>query len=487
MRDPLQPDRTPGFSAPVLTALRPAMEQALATLGDAPRAEQALLLQTLFADQSKALIHLFLAERAIGQIPGVPSDTHVLPLGSAAVVGAGTMGAGIAMALAEAGIRVLLKETDQAALDRGMATIRALYANQLRNGKISAETVETLLTRITPTLTYEGFTTVDLVIEAVFEDMATKQHIFRELDRVCRPGAILASNTSTLDIDRIASAVTHPEFVVGTHFFTPPNVIRLLEIVRGRATSSQVLATCMQLAQRLGKLGAVVGNCRGFVANRMFLPYHQQAEFLVEEGAGVLMVDQTLAAFGMGLGPLLVMDMVGLDVGWRIREAHKHLDEPGARKPFLEDRLAQAGRHGRKTGAGWYLYDEKKRARPDPEIEPMVRRWTAEQGITQRAVDPQEIVERCIYALINEGARIVEEGFVPRLSDIDTIFVHGFGFPAWRGGPMWYADSVGLARVYARICDFQREFGELWRPAPLLERLARAGGSFYPHANQAAG
>ena len=436
--------------------------------------------------QTEALAHLARGEREIAAIAGVDPQTPALPLNLVAVVGAGTMGAGIAMALAEAGLPVLLKETHQAALERGLATIRSIYAHQVRTGRATAEVIDRRLGLITGTLSYELFGSVDLVIEAAFEDMALKQQIFRELDAVCRPGAILASNTSTLDIDQIASATSRPEWVVGTHFFTPPNVIRLLEIVRGKHTSAPVLATCMQLAQRLGKLGAVVGNCRGFVANRMFLPYHQQAEFLVEEGASVQQVDETLTAFGMGLGPLLVMDMVGLDVGWRIREAHKHLDDTATRKPFLEDRLTQAGRHGRKTSAGWYLYDERKRARPDPELEPMLRRWTAEEGIQPRAIGPEEIIERCVYALINEGARIIEEGFVPRMSDVDTIFVHGFGFPAWRGGPMWYADSVGLDKVYARIVDFHQRFGELWRPAPLLERLTQAGGSFYAHQETAA-
>ena len=437
--------------------------------------------------EGEALEHLARGERALAHIAGVPEDTPVLPIGSAAVLGAGTMGAGIAMALAEAGIPVLLKDTEQAALDRGLATIHAIYLHQAKSGRITPETIASRMDLIAPTLSYERFATVDLVVEAVFEGMAVKQQVFAELDRVCRPGAILASNTSTLDIDQIASATTRPEWVVGTHFFTPPNIIRLLEIVRGRATSPAVLATCMQLAKRLGKVGAVVGNCKGFVANRMFLPYHQQAEFLVEEGATVVQVDETLTAFGMGLGPLLVMDMVGLDVGWRIREAHKHLESSTSRKPFLEDRLAHAGRHGRKTGAGWYLYDERKRARPDPEIEPMLRQWAAEEGVAQRSIDAEEITERCIYALINEGARLFEDGIVPRMSDIDTIFVHGFGFPARRGGPMWYADAIGLDKVYIRVADFHQRFGEPWRPAPLLKRLAQTGGSFYPDAEKAAG
>ena len=428
--------------------------------------------------QQKALEHLRAAEQALAGVPGVPAGTQPLPITRAAVVGAGTMGAGIAMALAEAGLPVLLKDAGEA-LDRGLATIRSLYAHQVAKGTLAVEAVTSRMARIVPASSYAGFDEVDLVIEAAYEDLSLKREIFRELDGVTRAGAILASNTSTLDIDALAAATSRPERVVGTHFFTPPNIIRLLEIVRGRATAPEVLATCMALAARLGKLGAVVCNCRGFVANRMFLPYQQQAELLVEDGAGIAQVDQALTGFGMGLGPLLVMDMVGLDVGWRIRESHKHLDLPGVRLPWLGNRLAAVGRHGRKTGAGWYRYDLKKRASIDPEAEPMVRAWLAEAGLAQRSIGDEEIVERCVYALINEGASLVEDGIVPRTSDVDAIFVHGFGFPAWRGGPMWYADSIGLAHVHARIADFHARLGDSWRPAPLLARLAREGKSFY--------
>jgi 3-hydroxyacyl-CoA dehydrogenase len=403
--------------------------------------------------------------------------TAAIPIHSAAVVGAGTMGAGIAMALANAGIPVLLKEADQAALDRGLANMRFNYSNSVKRGRFTELFVEERFALISPALEYDGFAGVDLVIEAVFEGLQLKKRVFRQLDEVCRPGAILASNTSTLSIDEIASAVSRPQFVAGTHFFTPPNVTRLLEIVRGKQTSPEVIAACMQLAHRLGKVGVVVGNCMGFVGNRMFIPYHQQVQFLVEEGATVEAVDGALTSFGMGLGPLATMDMVGLDVGWRIRQEHPH--DAAIRQPFVEDRLCALGRYGRKTSAGWYRYDQQKRAVPDPEVEVLVRKWAAEEGIIPRTISKQEILDRCLWSLVNEGARILEEGYAASVSDIDTIFVNGYGFPAARGGPMAYADSLGLNAVYDRVSEFYREHGEVWRPAPLLKQLAGQGRRFY--------
>ena len=441
--------------------------------------ERRLFLECLFSEQCKALIHIFFSEREAAKIPDIPRETPLLPIHSAAVLGAGTMGGGIAMALANAGIPVVLKETEQSALDRGLATIRLNYDTSVKHGRFTPQFVDQRLALISPTLTYDDFAKVDLVIEAVFENMRLKKEVFKQLDAVCKPGAILATNTSTLNIDEIASAVARPEAVVGTHFFTPPNVTRLLEVVRGKESSHQVIATCMQLAGKLGKVGVLVGNCTGFVANRMFIPYHQQVQFLLEEGASVEAVDRTLTDFGMGLGPVATMDMVGLDVAWRIRQEHKHLDPAGTRQPFAEDRLCELGRYGRKTNAGWYRYDEQRRAVPDPEVAEMVRKWAAEQGIVQRSISTQEILDRCLWAFVNEGARILEEGYALRVSDIDTIFVNGYGFPAWRGGPMWYADTVGLKNVYDRVSEFHRDFGELWRPAPLLKQLAEQGRGFY--------
>jgi len=295
---------------------------------------------------------------------------------------------------------------------------------------------------------------------------------------VMKPGAILATNTSTLDVDAIAAVTKRPDDVIGTHFFSPANVMRLLEIVRGQATSKEIIATCMQLSKKLGKVGVLVGNCRGFVGNRMFGPYRREAQFLVEEGASIAGVDQALYDFGMAMGPLATGDLAGLDVGWRIRKEYRHLEKPGVRQPFAEDRLCEMRRYGQKTGAGWYKYDKNRRAIPDPEVADSLREWSAEAGIPQRKISPEEIVDRCILALVNEGARILEEGIAVRAVDIDIIYLNGYGFPPYRGGPMWYADTVGLNKVRDRISEFHRQHGEHWEPAPLLKQLAQEGKTF---------
>jgi 3-hydroxyacyl-CoA dehydrogenase len=442
------------------------------------KAEQKLFMECLFSEQSKSLIHVFFSEREVAKIPDIPKETNIRPIHSAAVVGAGTMGGGIAMVLANAGIPVFLKEADQAALDHGLATIQSNYANSVKRGRFSQQIAEERLKRITPTLTYDDFSNANLVIEAVFEGMALKKEVFRELDRVCKPGAILASNTSTLSIDEIASATSRPESVIGTHFFSPANVMRLLEIVRGKASSKEVVATCMQLSKTLGKVGVLVGNCRGFVGNRMFGPYRREAQFLIEEGASIEAVDQALSDFGMAMGPLATGDLAGLDVGWRIRKEYRHLEVPGIRQPFVEDRLCELGRYGQKTGAGWYKYDDQRRAAPDPAVGELIRRWVEDAAIVQRQISAAEIADRCLYALVNEGARILEEGYALRASDIDIIYINGYGFPAHRGGPMWYADAVGLKRVYDRISEFHHQHGEIWQPAPLLKQLAEQGKTF---------
>ena len=442
------------------------------------KAEQKLFIECLFSEQSKSLIHVFFSEREVSRIPDVSKETPIIPIRSAAVVGAGTMGGGIAMVLANAGIPVLLKEADQPALERGLATIQLNYGNSVKRGRFSQQVAEERLKRITPTLTYDDFSSVDLVIEAVFEGLALKKEVFKELDRVCKPGTILASNTSTLSIDEIASSTSRPASVIGTHFFSPANVMRLLEIVRGKDSSMEVIATCMQLSKTLGKVGVLVGNCRGFVGNRMFGPYRREAQFLVEEGASIEAVDRALSDFGMAMGPLATGDLAGLDVGWRIREEYRHLEVPGMRQPFAEDRLCELGRYGQKTGAGWYKYDEQRRAAPDPVVAELVAKWVAEAGIVQRQISAAEITDRCLYALVNEGARILEEGYALRASDIDIIYLNGYGFPAHRGGPMWYADAVGLKQVYERVSGFHRRHGETWQPAPLLKRLADQGKTF---------
>src|SRR3984893_1894788 len=440
--------------------------------------EAKLFIDCLYSDPPKAIIHVFFGQREVAKVPDIPKETSPIPINSAAVVGAGTMGAGIAMVFANAGIPVLLKDADQAALDHGLANIRKNYAMSVQRGRFTQQSVDERLNLIKPTLSYNDFSQPDMAIEAVFEGMALKKEVFGELDRVCKPGAILASNTSTLNIDEIASATSRPASVIGTHFFSPANVMRLLEIVRGKASSKEVIATCMQLSKKLGKVGVLVGNCRGFVGNRMFHPYVRESVFLVEEGASVEEVDKALYDFGMAMGPLATGDLAGLDVGWRIRKEYRHLERPGIRQPFAGDRLCEMGRYGQKSGAGWYKYDENRQATPDPEVAALMKEWSAEAGIPQRQIPANEIVDRCIYALINEGARILEEGYALRAVDIDIIYLNGYGFPAYRGGPMWYGDTVGLKTVYERISEFHRRHGELWEPAPLLEQLAAKGKTF---------
>jgi 3-hydroxyacyl-CoA dehydrogenase len=470
-------NKQPGMTAP-LAAIDAVEAATTMPFEEGCELEQKLFRECLFSEQSKALIHVFFGQREVAKIPDVPKETPVLPVATAAVVGAGTMGGGIAMVFANAGIPVLLKEVDQAALDRGLSTIRKNYANSVSKGRLTQQSADERLRLIQPTLALDGFATVDMVVEAVFEGMELKKQVFVELNRVCRPGAILASNTSTLSIDEIASATSRPEFVIGTHFFSPANVMRLLEIVRGRRTAKEVIATCMLLSKKLGKVGVLVGNCIGFVGNRMFGPYRREAQFLVEEGASVEAVDKALFDFGMAMGPLATGDLAGLDVGWRIRKEYRHLQNPDVRQPFVEDKLCELGRFGQKSGAGWYKYDEQRRLASDPAIPALLRKWTAEAGIAQRAICSEEIVDRCIYALVNEGARILEQGYALRPTDIDIIHLYGYGFPSYRGGPMWYADRVGLDRVYDRVCEFHRQFGAPWEAAPLLKQLATQGKTF---------
>ena len=440
--------------------------------------EKELFQQCLFSDQSKAMIHVFFGEREVAKIPGIGKDTQQVAINKAAVIGAGTMGGGIAMNYANAGIPVIMKETTQEALDRGVATIRKNYQNSVNKGRFSQEVMDKRMALITPQLTYDGFEEADIITEAVFEGMALKKEIFAELDKIAKPGAILASNTSTLSIDEIASATSRPEFVIGHHYFSPANVMRLLEIVRGQATSKEVIATSMALSKRLKKVGVLVGNCYGFVGNRMLHQYGREAQFLVEEGAKPQDVDGALYKFGMAMGPLAVGDLAGLDVGWRIRKEFKHLEKPGLRYAKVADELCERGRYGQKTGAGWYKYDENRKAIPDPEVDALIEQIAAAQGIKRRAITEEEIIERTQYALINEGAKILEEGIALRAVDIDIIYLNGYGYPTWRGGPMWYGDTVGLKKVYDRVCQFHAEHGEWWAPAPLLKKLAEEGKTF---------
>lgn len=437
--------------------------------------ERKLFNECLFGTQSKAMIHVFFGERTVARIPDLPKDVQPLPIRRAAVVGAGTMGGGIAMCFANAGIPVVLKDTTESALELGMATIRRNYESSMKRGRLSAGAVEQRLALIKPVLRYEGFEEADIVIEAVFEEMALKKHVFSDLDAVVREGAILATNTSTLDIDEIASVTKQPEWVVGTHFFSPANVMRLLEVVRGKATSAPVIATAMELAKTLKKVGVLSGNAFGFIGNRMFGPYRQEATRLVEEGAGVEQVDQALMNWGMAMGPLAVGDLAGVDVAWRVRQEALRLCIPHIEAASFEDELYALGRYGQKTGAGWYRYNENRTPSPDPEVERLVREYAAWQGIAQRKFTHSEILERTLFALINEGARLLEEGVALRAVDIDIVYVNGYGFPAWRGGPMHYAETIGLERVANRMRALYDEFGPFWKPAALLEQAAKSG------------
>ena len=434
--------------------------------------EREISALSLTSDQASALIHAFIAERAVAKVPDIPKDFAPYPLRKAAIIGAGTMGGGIAMALANAGIDVRIKDTTQEALDRGLATVRRNYSNSVAKGRFPQEVMDQRMALIHPQLDYAGFEQVDIIIEAAFESMAVKKQLFAEIDKVAGADCVLATNTSTLDIDEIASVTSRPEMVIGTHFFSPAHVMRLVEIVRGKATGKRVIATAMALAKTLRKVGVLVGNSMGFVGNRMMFPYMREAQFLVEEGATPAQVDRALTNFGMAMGIFAVDDMGGIDLNWRVQQEYAHLIKPGTRRPLMLKKLFEMGRYGQKTGRGWYLYDENRKATPDPEVEALIEQTAKEAGIERRPITDDEIIARCIYVMINEGAHILEEGHASRASDIDAIYFSGYGFPAYRGGPMWYADTVGLKKIYDKILEFH------WEPAPLLKRLALEGKTF---------
>ena len=440
--------------------------------------ERQLFQECVTSDQCRALIHGFFAERAVTKIPGVSKQAAPSPLERVFVVGAGTMGRGIAMACANGGLEVALRDSSQEALDAGMLAIRKNYDASIQRGRFTAVVAEERMNRIRPQLDYQGAETADLVIEAVFEDMELKRSIFRELDGILKPGCILASNTSTLSIDQLAQQTERPDCVLGLHFFSPAHVMRLLEIVRGQMTSSRTLATALALAKRLSKVGVVVGNCPGFVGNRLMFPYMYEAQFVLEEGATPEQVDQALQGFGMAMGIFEVEDMAGLDVAWRVRRELHQFSGAGQRKPLVADALCEMGRFGRKTGKGWYLHGADGKPSPDPEVLELIRNLSRKAAIPRRQFTDNEIIERTLYGLINEGARVLEEGFALRASDIDVVYVNGYGFPAWRGGPMFYADSVGLKHIVERISTFETEFGERWKVSPLLRKLADAGKTF---------
>jgi len=444
--------------------------------------ERELFADCVLSTEARALVHLFFAEREVAKIPGVPKDTPTREIQRAAVLGAGTMGGGIAMAYANAGIPVLLKDVDQPTLDRGIATIRKNYESTVSKGKMTPEKMAKTLALISPTTSYDGFDRVDIVVEAVFENMDLKKATFTELARVTPPDCVLATNTSTLDIDEFAAASGRPQQVIGHHFFSPANVMKLLEIVRGRETSHEMIATSLKLARRLNKVGVVVGNCFGFVANRMLAYYMREAYLLLEEGASVPQIDKVLTDFGLPVGPFGMQDIAGIDVGARIRQYLKSIGKTRAEGPQSEvpDRLYEMGRYGQKTQAGWYKYEPGSRTRiPDPLVEQIAADAAARRGIARRAVSDDEILARITTALANEGAQVLEDGYAIRASDIDVIYCHGFGFPRHRGGPMFYADTVGLPAVLSRVRQYREQFGDYWKPAPLLERLAAEGKTFH--------
>ncbi|MDD9946810.1 MAG: 3-hydroxyacyl-CoA dehydrogenase NAD-binding domain-containing protein [Myxococcales bacterium] len=466
-----------GFEAPFacIDAVRAAVElpyaQGLAK-------EREIFQGLVSSTQSGAQRHVFFAEREVAKIPDVPKSTETLPVKKVAVLGAGTMGAGIAMCFASAGMGVKLLDREQGFVDKGLATIEKNYASSVKRGKLSEADKDACVARITGTTSYDDLADVDLVVEAVFEEMGIKKEVFAKLDQVCSPKAILATNTSTLDVNEIASATSRPEMVIGLHFFSPAHLMKLLEIVRGDKTSKSVIATSMKLAKQLSKIGVLVGVCHGFVGNRILYPYRREASFLVEEGATPQQVDRVITDFGLPMGPFAMGDLAGLDVGWRVRQAQgKPTDERYS--GTLADRLCEMGRFGQKTGRGYYIYEEGSRVpKPDPEVADMIEAISKELGIERREISDEEILERCIYPMINEGAKILDEGIALRASDIDVVWINGYGFPIYRGGPMFYGETVGLDQVYAKVCEFRDQQGKQWEPSPLLARLAKPGAKF---------
>ena len=428
-------------------------------------------------EQSKAQRHIFFAERLAAKVakPAQPGP-EIKRVG---VIGAGTMGGGIAMSLANAGIPVVLMEQSEEALQRGWDTITRNYAMSAKRGRFTQEEVEARLALIHRSLDDNELANVDLVIEAVFEDMAVKKKIFTRLDEICHKDAILATNTSRLDINEIAAVTSRPDHVLGMHFFSPANVMRLLEVVKGDATSDAVIATVFKLAGKIGKVPVLVGVCDGFVGNRMVSHYTREAYFLLEEGATPAQIDGALRRFGMAMGPLQMQDMAGLDISWAARKRQAPTRPAHLRYSKVADRICEMGRYGQKTGAGFYKYEDGSREPiPDPEIDALAAECAAEAGITRREISDEEIVQRTIYALVNEAARIVEDGIAQRPSDIDVVYVAGYGFPMFRGGPMFYADTVGLPEVLKTIRRFHAEHGHFWEPAPLLVELAESGRKF---------
>jgi 3-hydroxyacyl-CoA dehydrogenase len=460
--------RMRGFEAPeaciacIEAACRLPFEQGLAF-------EREQFLTLVSGEQSAAQRYVFFAERQTAKIPDVPETTPARPVAKVGIIGAGTMGGGIAMNFLNAGLPVTIVETKREALDRGLGTIRTNYENTARKGRLRPEDVETRMGLLTDTLDLDALKDCDLIIEAVFEDMAIKQEIFSKLDRIAKPGAILASNTSYLDIDAIAAATGRPGDVIGLHFFSPANVMRLLEVVRGARTSQDVIATAMQVGRRIGKIAVLVGVCHGFVGNRMLAQRQREANRLILEGVKPWDVDRVIHDFGLPMGPFAMSDLAGLDIGWS-RETN--------RSETVRDLLCEQDRRGQKTGAGFYDYDAKRNATPSPVTEEIIATVAARQGVAQKPASDQEILERCLYPMVNEGAKILEEGKAIRASDIDIVWINGYGWPVYRGGPMFWADGIGLRRVLERLRAYEALYGDAFKPSPLLERLAADGKGF---------
>ncbi|MDW8312430.1 MAG: 3-hydroxyacyl-CoA dehydrogenase NAD-binding domain-containing protein [Burkholderiales bacterium] len=445
-------------------------------------AERAIFVELMHTPESRALRHLFFAERAASKIADVAEQTPVRPVRKVGIVGAGTMGSGIAINFLNAGLPVVLLEAKQEALDRGVGAIRRHYEGQVEKKRLQAEDLEACLARLTPTLADEDLRDCDLIVEAVFEDFDVKRHVFERLDAIAKPGAILATNTSTLDVNKIAACTKRPAEVLGMHFFSPANVMKLLEVVRGEKTAPDVLATVMALAKTIKKVAVVARVCDGFIGNRMIEQYARQAGFLLEEGATPQQVDRAIEQFGFAMGPFRMSDLAGNDIGWAIRK-RRYLEQPGLRYSKIADRLCEMGRFGQKVGKGWYDYAPGKR---DPivsaEVEAMVAQHRESLGLTPRTISDQEIVDRLVYALVNEGARLLEEGIAQRASDIDIVYLYGYGFPPARGGPMWFAHERGLYRVALQMRQFQKNphaDPAFWEPAPLIQRLVAEGRSWF--------
>ena len=443
--------------------------------------EREIFINLMWTAESKSLRHLFLAERAASKIPDVPADTAQRAINSIAVIGAGTMGGGIAMNFLNAGISVKMLEMKQDALDRGVATIRKNYEAQVKKGKLKQDKYDQRMSLLTTTLSYDDLNGTDMVIEAVFEEIGVKEAVFKELDRVMKPGAILASNTSTLDVDKIASFTKRPQDVVGLHFFSPANVMKLLEVVRGKETAKDVMATVMSVAKKIKKTAVVSGVCDGFIGNRMIEQYGRQGGFLLDEGCTPAQVDKAMEKFGMAMGPFRMGDLAGNDIGWAIRK-RRYSEKPDMKYSKTADLLCEKGRFGQKVGKGWYDYVEGKRdAIPNAEVVTMIEEHRKALGITPRKISDEEIVQRLVFSLVNEAAHILEEGIANKASDIDIVYIFGYGFPAHRGGPMNYADQVGLFNVVQAMNRFAlnpMDDAAFWKPAPLLAKLAAEGKSF---------